>query len=655
MPYCRIYGFTALRQTITPHNSMTKEERYSNIPATLLPKIAAYAKVTEQKARGVCQRHNVTKEAADALIADVEDLLHGHYYPMHATTEQMRLLCKNVSPKSWDKTDNAALGLMAMYYRDIVATLDGVHVNFSSVTAFLNLWAVSLREAVRRAVTEDGELLDGVAINDEEYDSELLEEQAQRLYYTYCVQIIGERTDATEDELRAIDSIVEYDDRRKERCISMALDMRQQHKRIEETEQKRRAERKKKGEDYLPTLYGDNKPLTQWLNFVLTEGRGLQTANVLTTTEQNTQWQPVRLQIEAKAKRAEAIMNSKDATDREKKEAAQLVATRTAVMQAVEFLQILPQIFTPNSGSASYSEYVLTPREITKYCLNTDNPNNTQIETTLRGFLFLSTQRMQIEERLRMKTKEKDAEGKPVYVTKTKVTNFQPLVIKLQSEYEDDVLIENATKVTLRIDKTIETGRSAEHIKEGKQNYYIQQQERIYTTAEQMAAFHKTAQEITFLRLVQSLTHCDEETLLTRVFDYQSQQTILNNQKAAARRAVEVLKANREATTYDIQQAESEAAAAEQQARYHITKHKERDVKLLTTWFERAVKMKVIAEWQRKEPNKTKAKYGAGYVWEWQKTPTKAEQKEQKRRQKAALKGYLAAAKASKQRIKEMR
>ena len=267
----------------------------------------------------------------------------------------------------------------------------------------------------------------------------------------------------------------------------------------------------------------------------------------------------------------------------------------------------------------------------------------------------LSSQRVQIEERLQMKTKEKDADGKPIYKEKKHITNFQPLVIKFDADYENDVLIEQATKVTLRVDKTTETGRSAAYMKEGRQNYRILPQTPIYTTAEQMAAFHNSAQEITFLRLIQSSSHCDEEEILRRVFDYDSKQTLLDEQKKAARRAVEALKTNPEATAADIEQAEQQAKAAELQARYQITKHKERDVRQLTAWFERAVKLKVICSWQRKEPKMPKKKCGEGYVWEWKKAPTKAEQQAQRRQQRAALKEFVAASKASKQRIKEMR
>ena len=629
---------------------MTKEERYSNIPETLLPKIAALLKEDAKKAKGVCQRHNVPTDVTEAFLADVEDLLHGHYYPMHATTEQMRLLCKNVSSKSWDKTGSAPLGLIALYYNDIIDMLDVGRIKlYASSPTAVNLWAVSQREVLQRAYSKDGQPLeaDGFEINGEIYD---LTDGAQRLYYALCVQIVGERTDATEDELRAIDALVPVAPEDVERAITMALNMRQQRLQAEARLKQQKAAKKGK-----PT-YGDKPLYGAPLNIVLMEARGLQTSNLPTPHNPQPQWQPLRLQLENKSEQATAIMSNPNTTDLQKKQAAQFVATGNDVMQALEAMQVIAQEVAPTSGDTNYIVYEMPVREFTKYCTQTEKPNNKQVEASLRGALFLSSQRLQVEQQLLTNKKEKDANGKTITkeVTKTIVTNFQPLVVKLQSEYEDDVLIEQATRITLRIDKMLIEGRREQHIKDGKTNYFVLPQKKIYTTSEQMAAFSKTAQEITFLRLIQSATHCKEDDILNRVFSYEARQKDYDKKLQGARQALEVLKAGKDSKAEDIQQAEENVTATEQQARYYITNHMGRDVEQLTALFERAVAVDILSRWERKQTGNRTNKYGKGYVWEWKKALTPEEKEERLKKQKADKKRLWQAMQASKQHIKTL-
>ena len=613
--------------------------------ATLQRKVDDLAAQAATKINALCRRYIVPQDAADALTADVTDMLHAHYKGLHATTEQMREVVGKITQRTWDRTDNIPLLFIVKYYGEIVQHLSG-----TPIMGELFLHSVVYCEIARRLNTTPTELLQSLGAAPRAD----MEDEAQRLYYSYAVLTIGERTDATRDELKAIQPYCDIPEEKRLQIIAQALDFQAQRRRMEAAAAARREKREDElltdaahspaRTDRTPKLFDGEKTIAIHQSIANMLSGGVQTADKDGDSGRPTPLRPLRIGIKEQRRAAEAVLNSPTATEDKKKQATQFLATITGVWQALDGMQVITQTTQPDESGGTYSRYDITPYQLARICTGQDEPNKEQQLNCMRAFAWLSTQRMQVWETTEKRITEKDADGKvlrdengkPIrkVVQRDICTNFQPLIIEFRAEYEDKVLIEDATRVRLYVHDVIRNGRSAE--------YYIDKSggraERLFIRQPvahvlPLSQFYEAQsdEEKVFRNIVLSKAHLREDKLLAAVFDYAGRQADYDTRAAEAQRIADTLSNSPAATEEQKRAAQKAAQQAREAAKYNITNHMGRDVERLKTMFQKALQCGLLTWYNRDDAMTTKGngKYGSGFVWTWRR-PTADEVAEKK-------------------------
>lgn len=612
--------------------------------ATLQRKIDELVAQAAQKIATLCRRYIVRVDAADALTADVTDMLHAHYKGLHATTEQMREVVGKITQRTWDRTDNIPLLFIVKYYGEVVQHLSG-----KPVSGELFLHSVVYCEIARRLNTTTAELLQSMGAT----PADDMEDEAQRLYYTYAVLTIGERTNATPDELRTLQPHCDIPDAKRQKIIAQALDFQAQRQRMEAAAAAAAARRKQKHEDELitwqqdtanhadrtPKLFDGEKTIAIHQSIANMLSGGVQTADKDSDAGRPTPLRPLRIGVKEQRRAAEAIVNNPAAPEERKKQAAQFLVTITGVWQALDGMQVITQTMQPDESGGTYSRYDMTPYQLARICTGQDEPNNEQQLNCMRAFAWLSTQRMQVWETTEKRITEKDADGKPIRgedgKTKKKVvqrnicTDFQPLIIEFRAEFQEKVLIEEATRIRLYVHDIIRNGRSGE--------YYIDRSgghaERLFIRQPvahvlPLSQFYdaQSDEEKVFRNIVLSKAHLREDKLLAAVFDYDGRQAEYNARAAEAQRIADTLNNSPDATEQQKQAAQKAAQQERIAAKYNITNHMGRDVERLKTMFQKALNCGLISWYNRDDALTTKSngKYGSGYKWAWRRPDAEA-------------------------------
>lgn len=611
---------------------MHSADTFENFPVSLATKMRAFAEQTAAKAYNICKRNHVPQDVYEAFILDAIDIMRAQYRGLRATTEQMQILTDCVKHSSWGRTENAALCFIAKYYDDIAKHINGaLPVGY---IGFIN--AVVICEVSKR-------VRDDMIVH---FDTSVMNEmrtEAQRLYYTYAVLIAAEFCDATEDELRGIEPHgVTLTEQQKPRAIAAGLYFQMQRQRKASARSTRTAMRgdspEMGGEDTgglfdtpktLPQLLPADKTILHYQNFAYMQSNGMQTADNLPDNRSG-KMRPIWQGIAEQRRQALAIMDDAQATDAEKVRAAELAADTYAVAQVMDAIQILPQLIKPISGSNEYSEYITTPREFYRIATGIDSPNNEQILRFLKALAWVDTQRISVAEMTEKTITERDSsgvivmgeDGKPKRrkVQRSIVTNFRPVVVTFRTEYEDKVPIAEATRLNIMLHKIVKDGRSGEFVERDGKRMYIVAPAQHYMKIEQYYQF-TTEEERTFRAIIQSKGQQAEDALLSAVFNYPQRQAEADARAADARRIADELQRNPEATDAQKQQAQADAAAAQDNARYLKSKNMGRDYDKLAGMFEKAQNCGLISYYTRRAAAAggvyKQNKYGRGFVWVW--------------------------------------
>lgn len=605
---------------------------HDDIVASLSRKIEVLVQRAQRTATRICTNCGLPASYADAIAADVNDMLHARYDGLHPTTEQLRDITASVPPLRWARTENAPLCLLSGYYEKIVQILDG--------TAPPPLWndfleSVVVLEVVKRDTSDVPILV---------CDEEALQQTTRRLFYTYAVLINAERGDTTEEELRTIEPQgVDVEDKKRVKLIRDGLAMAEQWKRLHAQDVQKKRGRPKKTDatlssadaepagttdKQLPVALGDTeRTIKQYQNIAYAFGSGMQTADIV-AYGQASGMRPLWQGIEEQRARAASLMNDAHANDEDRRRAAELITTTYAAIQALDGLQVLTQTHTPVSASTEWLVFEdMTPHEATRIITGQQNPNNEQILSCMRGFAWLTTQRAQVTEVAEKLVTERDSSGviirdengkpKRRKVQKKIVTNFQPVAVTFRNEYEDNVQISNATYMRLSVNPLFVGGRSTT---EKTADGYITAQAQ-YLKLGQFYDF-VTEEERIFRNLVLSRAHMDEYALLSAVFNYDKKQAEADKRAEAAEAAAQEMQRNTTATEAEKQDAAAAAAAAKKNARYGITNNMGRDVERLKTMFKKAYDNGLLRWYTRGYSTTQHAskQYGRGYVWKWGRT-----------------------------------
>lgn len=619
---------------------MQDKDYFSSMPASLAAKVSDYADYTAAKAYNICKRNNVPQDVADVFILDAIDILRAQYVGLRATTEQMRALTDSVPQRSWDRTENAALCFMARYYADIVAYFDGGAISLG--VGFIN--AVVVCEIAKR--TDGGQPfgIDGSTIAD-------VQDEAQRLYYTYAILTAAEFCNASEDELKDVQPYgVTLTDEQKRRAIAAGLNFNMQRQRFisqRMTRAEAAAAPLMKGRTdtgglfdsprALPHDLQPNKTIKQFQNIAFMIGSGVQTSDMREdggSSDTHPLWQAVEEQRQA----AIALMNDENAGDDEKRQAAQLITNTYAVTQVIDGLQILPQVVPPDSGTTTRMIWEMSIYDYARTILGAEKPKKDQVTALLRATAFLSTQRMAVAEKSTKRVVQRDSSGEVIHndkgqplrkkVEKEIITNFQPVVVEFRTEYENKVLIEDATRIRVEVHRLFADGRSAQYVGNGKSVDYIDAPRQQYLTIGQFYDFD-TENERIFRNIILSKPKQAEDTLLSSVFNYPKRQAEQDAKAAEAmataeqtRAAAEAIKRNPTATPEQIADAQKQAAEAEAeagraatQAKYYISNHKGDDVKRIKAMFEKALQNGLITSYYAEGREARSGRRGV--VWYW--------------------------------------
>lgn len=543
-------------------------KQYDHIPDTLLTKIAAYQAKTEKAAKKLCKKCNIPEDAANALKEDIAALLHGKYEGMAATLEQMRAL-QQMNKKTTDA--NAELRLITFLYRLIVLQVEGT--NTLPLSPF---WGITICEACRLQgidaetyVTETGSA----------YRLQDAQESAQQLYYSICVQLAG-NTPATIEELEAIQPLCHISDNDRETALFLATE------RI--TENKKRF--RKIGATYNAILAG--------------KGGAIDISK--RTAERNTP-APLQKYITERMLQAELLQKDPEATDEERQAAAEMIASRNAVYQFYNSLPIIMEECAPISATEQTITYELSTNELARYETGCKTPNNTQTYVAVSAAKFASQIRYKIEA-----PKGKNKKGKIVYDT----IDYRPVDVKIFGEREEDAATENAKKVHIIIDRSVQTGRAQLFKSESSGTILIENN--AYNT------FGSTPEGVHFRAILFNVygektgnyrvCEKNEEDLLNAIFDYDGKEMAAKKHAQEARRLSDQYPNNKEIRMF--------ADAAEASAKRIRTAHIDRDYKQLCKMFSTAAAVGLITTYNRvataEQPKKIK-KYGRGYKWTWQK------------------------------------
>lgn len=619
-------------------------------------KLNKFTEQTAKKINAICRRNHTPQDVTAAFIADAIDMLHGDYRGLSATTEQMRIFTAAIPRESWDKTENAALCFIAQYYSEIVSIMDG-----NPLIAAPSYHCVQYMEAAARRAVPVGELISEMGSKPQPNLDAILLTEARQQYYAYAILTIGEHTNATKDELATIEPHgVEVPQARRINLIESALDFQRQRARIKEAAAERRAAKKRErfeAGEVLPSLFDGSKTIALYQTTLNMVAKGIQTADA-TEDGRAKMLRPLREAIAEQRKAAEVILNAdinEDATESEqkmlelqKKKAEQLLSTTTAVWQAIDAIQVIPQTRQPDGSGDTWTRYDMTPHELARIGTGAEHPNPEIITACMRAFAWLSTQRMQVFENIYRYVTERDEngvikrdeKGKPIkkYVKRTICTDFQPLTIEFRSESENNVLIEDATRVRLHIHDIIQKGRSAEDYidgNDGRKKYFkIAPPTKHVLQLQQFYSF-KSDEERTFRTIIFAKPNLAEDKFLSAVFDYKGKQAQYDKAAREAIKAAEEIQADANKTEEEKDNAKKAAEQAEYKAKYYITNHMGDDVNSLKAMFVKAKDCGIITYYSRDEAKavKSKKKYGSGFVWRW-KHPNASEVSECRRRRK---------------------
>lgn len=303
------------------------------------------------------------------------------------------------------------------------------------------------------------------------------------------------------------------------------------------------------------------------------------------------------------------------------------MATSTAIYQALETIQIIPQKYQPDSATATQTIYTFTPHQLTSIATGTKHPSPEQINQTMRAFNWLSTQRMQIIEEVLKMVPKKDNNGNVMRDGKDKIikeprkvktyTIFNPATARFHGDFGEDAPILKATMVDVAIDNLVISGRSNEYKEitdeSGKQHIMrIAAPARHIITMPQMYEFSSDEERI-FRNIIISTPHMAEANLLSKVFNYPGKQADADAKAMAAAQLATRIAANSSSTPAEIQKAEEDAAAAARRAKTTTTHNHSRDVEKVKEMFNRAQQCGILQSYY---PTIGAGK--KGNTWEWQ-------------------------------------
>lgn len=583
---------------------MKTEERYSNIPESLQPKIEGLLATVTKKATTICKRHDVGDGAIAALITDVTALLYGRYEGLTATLEQMREITTKVAGKYWD-TSGGALPMLTFIYRLIVVQYDG-----QDVIPISPFWGIMICEKERLNSPTPTEANETAIANAKEH--------AQEQFYSFCVQIVGRETDATFEELKAIEPLCNIPDNERELALFMSG-----KEEATETEAEEETE-----EENLTPLLQKAQPLQQSLLPIYQNINAI-TANMELADKDEDIFKPLRIVVEENKRKAQELLKNPYTKEDDRRKAAQLISSTTAIYQLFDGLQLIAANEIPCSASTEYIDYELTPYSLTQICTTQQKPNAEQVLAILNAAEILRHSYAQaIEQGYRyIKGKKYNEQIKK---------RFQPIVLNWEERtIIASIPIAKVTKLTLSIHKIIVEGRSGGKVyyknELGKTlPYYIAKQNQILLPEAAFTAF-KTDEEKRFRATVLNVVgyeegglrkgRINEMSLLKKVFDYDARRKQLDDE---AREAATLAAAYPEDEKLRAA-AETAYAAAKQQQR-HISTHMGRDVLKLSEMFTKAQDVGLISNTQpytrreaKKKAGKTakKGKYGENWVYEW--------------------------------------
>lgn len=643
-------------------------ERFKNLPDSLREKAEQMLKRDYKIIANFCAHKGISAETTEALKHDYTDLIGGVFLPMRATAENMRefLNKTKTNKEGYLRAPNlTGVGLLHKEYRAIITLLD---INpIIPPSPFWDAIPIIVAAILKNLSTEEffttwcggnAQMLRHVRGSNSTFT---IFDEAQATRYIYSLLILGENTDATAEELKAVTTRPAFlTDIEVERAIEFA----RQGKEFRERQKapKKEKQKGKGGEKKVKNTAAETKEYTAApYSFI----RAITDLQIAQKGGDKPAFASLREQVYEWKKKAAEILNSPLYDEEVKKQTAQGLASVAAALQTLDalpsFLKVFatPQDFTPNddmlipSGATEgYTKFKLTPREIVKLITGTDNPNNTQINVYLRALIWLSGRYILKTDAYRSKK-----EGKVKYNTDW----FTP--IRLRGNAWNDTPLDELSK-TQKLEFEIATDNSPYTIKEGKTIYYKQQQV-IYTTEPQrlaMQAFGDAA-GIRFLRYIQtSREHCIEDKLLNLVFDYDNRQAVLDKEKEEALKAAEIA---------GTEEARIAAEEAVERAKLSINKNKGRDVATLSRMFKSAIENNIIVEYNRQliEAKKKEIeekgltieeaiekrvikRFGEDWKYIWTPKPSAKEEAAIQKHNKGAIKNFVQSIQAHKKAAK---
>lgn len=602
----------------------------TNIPASLWDKIADYIQASSRKVDNICRRNGISKETADALVQDITAVMQARYSGFTSTPDNIKELTDKTTRKTWDRTENPALCIVAATYFEIAKTIAGQQRIIGTE------WARPI-EACEQA-----------KIRGEEPTQEMLD-NAQWFAYLYCVMIAAERCNATKEELLQIEPYNGTTDRvarKRQEVVVHALDMQRQHAAVMARKEEKKAAAQVvvlHGEDnaILPTpqllpkpttpaFVDDTKTIKAYQNFAYMMGKDIYTTT--TTANDGAAARPLWDAIEEQKRAVEALKTDRrlHATPQDIEREENRITTTAAITTAMRGIWVLPQNMLPISGDTMQSTYRTTPRQFAIHATGQEHPNEIQIANCMRALDFLSTQRMEIYEDVikRVPTYDangnvvKDGKGRAVKTNKVvkTITRFNPCTTTFYGEFNEETQAVQAKEIVLSISNIILDGKSGQHKhiieEDGKPHQYAIATPQVHRLPLWQVYEFTSDEEQRFQFAILSKGKRNEEDLLNEVFAYNEKKAKAEAAVEDAKRQLQNLTTSTTATEEEIQAAQRDYLNAKERATDCTTKHKGRDKDRLQAMFQKAQDIGLLKYWY-KEPqaNKTGKKTAYNYIW----------------------------------------
>lgn len=616
------------------------QQKFNHMPTSLQSRTEAYAATTAKKAAAICRRNGITKDTAAAITADAMDVLAGRYKGLHATYAQMQEVAQKTRQGSWERSKQFELEFVAVTYACIVDCVQN-----GTPTGYRALNPKRIADApVQCGVKEvKGQQPTQQELADMDY-----------LYYCLCLLIMATECNATEDELKALDagSIPAAIQRS---AIAMALEDKQEK---QDKETRPAPQHHAEGtftfsaNDILQThtnssrtvVGNPNTPIRQYQHITEALGGELPMAPVRRDGTEAA-LRPLRKAIAERAAVAEQLrlQAAKDSsiTPLDILRAENRITNEESIRYAFDGLHIMLQTEQPNSRTATATGYTITAHRFAQLATGQQNPHQTQVINIMRALDLLSTERMDVVEKVVRNYRTKDKDGKVVVKKKEKVmhTRFTPVNVRFYGEYGgEEVPLTNAYSMDIQVDKMITEGRSTQSIQiqeeDGKKHVYtlptpranFLQVQQIYSLNNVVGSRFRniliSKAQVVMTDTILSKAHMAQDKLLAAVFDYGGRLHDAQEKAQAAQEEWERMKEDGTATAEQLQAAQMKAQDAWKNATPQriASKHKDRDVQTLKGLFKKAQEAGIINSYFVKpKAGATQKANGewTAYVWEW--------------------------------------